>query len=118
MTTGQIAAQIETIFRQEHGKILAALIATLGDFALAEDALQDALIVALEQWKQDGVPRNPGAWITTIAKRKAIDRIRRDSNFTRKDQVILDGSFGFRVVAPNNRQNWLATTPDVGLNLY
>jgi RNA polymerase sigma-70 factor (ECF subfamily) len=90
MTTEQIVAQIETIFRQEHGKILAVLIAKLGDFALAEDALQDALIVALEQWKQDGVPRNPGAWITTIAKRKAIDRIRRDSNFTRKQQVILD----------------------------
>jgi RNA polymerase sigma-70 factor, ECF subfamily len=90
MTTGQIAAQIETTFRQEHGKVLAVLIATLGDFALAEDALQDALIAALEQWKQDGVPRNPGAWITTIAKRKAIERIRRDSNFTRKQQVILD----------------------------
>jgi RNA polymerase sigma-70 factor (ECF subfamily) len=90
MTTGQIAAQIETTFRQEHGKVLAVLIATLGDFALAEDALQDALIAALEQWKQDGVPRNPGAWITTIAKRRAIDRIRRDSNFTRKQQVILD----------------------------
>lgn len=85
-----IAAAVEKIFREEYGKVLAALINTLGDFALAEDALQDAMIAALEQWRENGVPRNPGAWITTIAKRKAIDRIRRDSNFTRKQQVILD----------------------------
>lgn len=113
MTTGQIAAQIETIFRQEHGRILAVLIGTLGDFALAEDALQDALIVALEQWKQDGVPRNPGAWITTIAKRKAIDRIRRDSNFTRKHQVILDSLKGDE----GDEEEEMETIPDERLKL-
>ena len=113
MTTGQIAAQIETTFRQEHGKVLAVLIATLGDFALAEDALQDALIAALEQWKQDGVPRNPGAWITTIAKRKAIDRIRRDSNFTRKQQVILDSLKGDE----DDEEEEMETIPDERLKL-
>jgi RNA polymerase sigma-70 factor (ECF subfamily) len=113
MTTGQIAAQIETTFRQEHGKVLAGLIATLGDFALAEDALQDALIAALEQWKQDGVPRNPGAWITTIAKRKAIDRIRRDSNFTRKQQVILDSLKGDE----DDEEEEMETIPDERLKL-
>jgi RNA polymerase sigma-70 factor, ECF subfamily len=113
MTTGQIAAQIETTFRQEHGKVLAALIATLGDFALAEDALQDALIAALEQWKQDGVPRNPGAWITTIAKRKAMDRIRRDSNFTRKQQVILDSLKGDE----DDEEEEMETIPDERLKL-
>src|SRR5512138_643542 len=69
--------QIEKTFREEHGRVLAALISQLGDFELAEDALQDALVNALERWKVDGVPRNPGAWLTTVAKRRAIDRLRR-----------------------------------------
>jgi RNA polymerase sigma-70 factor (ECF subfamily) len=70
-------SQIEKAFREEHGRVLAALISQLGDFELAEDALQDALVNALESWKVDGVPRNPGAWLTTVAKRRAIDRLRR-----------------------------------------
>jgi len=73
------AAQIETTFREEHGRVLAALISQLGDFTLAEDALQDALVNALERWEVDGVPRNPGAWLTTVARRRAIDRLRRAS---------------------------------------
>ncbi len=83
------AAQIEATFREEHGRILAALISQLGDFTLAEDALQDALINALEQWEENGVPRNPGAWLLTAAKRRAIDRIRRASTRERY-AVILD----------------------------
>ena len=71
------AAQIEATFREEHGRVLAALISQLGDFELAEDALQDALVQALERWPTEGVPRNPGAWLTTVAKRRAIDRLRR-----------------------------------------
>jgi RNA polymerase sigma-70 factor (ECF subfamily) len=74
-----VAAQIEATFREEHGRVLAALISQLGDFTLAEDALQDALVNALERWEVDGVPRNPGAWLTTVAKRRAIDRLRRAS---------------------------------------
>ena len=58
--------------------------ASLGDFTLAEDALQDALVIALERWEVDGVPRNPGAWLTTVAKRRAIDRLRRVATFERK----------------------------------
>jgi len=69
------AAQIETTFREEHGRVMAALISQLGDFTLAEDALQDALVNALERWQIDGVPHNPGAWLTAVAKRRAIDRI-------------------------------------------
>lgn len=70
-------SQIEKTFREEHGRVLATLISQLGDFMLAEDALQDALVNALEHWKVDGVPRNPSAWLTTVAKRRAIDRLRR-----------------------------------------
>ena len=73
------AAQIEETFREEHGRILAALISQLGDFEMAEDALQDALVVALERWEREGMPRNPGAWLLTVAKRRAIDRLRRAS---------------------------------------
>ena len=74
---GNLSGLIEKTFREEHGRVLAALISQLGDFELAEDALQDALVNALERWKVDGVPRNPGAWLTTVAKRRSIDRLRR-----------------------------------------
>lgn len=73
----KIKRRVAQTFRQESGRVLAALISYLGDFDLAEDALQDALVVALERWRTDGLPRNPAAWITTTARRKAIDRIRR-----------------------------------------
>src|SRR5258705_7863635 len=77
------AAQIETTFREEHGRVLAALISQLGDFELAEDALQDDLVNALERWEIDGVPRNPGAWLLTVAKRRAIDRLRHTATLER-----------------------------------
>jgi RNA polymerase sigma-70 factor (ECF subfamily) len=82
------AAQIEAVFREEYGRILAALIARLGDFTLAEDALQDALVDALERWESGGVPRNPGAWLMTVAKRRAIDRLRRGQTLERKTDIL------------------------------
>ena len=70
---------VEQAFREESGRVLATLIRHLGgDFELAEDALQDAFAVALSTWPRDGEPENPGAWITTAARRKAIDRLRRE----------------------------------------
>jgi RNA polymerase sigma-70 factor (ECF subfamily) len=83
-----ISQIVERTFRRESGQILAALIATLGDFTLAEDALQDAVLVALQRWPREGVPRNPPAWLTTIARRKAIDRLRRDSTLARKRELL------------------------------
>lgn len=82
------AAQIETTFREEHGRVLAALISQLGDFTLAEDALQDALVNALERWQVEGVPRNPGAWLTQVAKRRAVDRLRRHAVQQRKAALL------------------------------
>ncbi|WP_174556050.1 RNA polymerase sigma factor [Aggregatilinea lenta] len=81
-------AQIDATFREEHGRVLAALISQLGDFALAEDALQDALVNALERWEKDGVPRNPGAWLVAVAKRRAIDRLRRAATWERKVPLL------------------------------
>ncbi len=78
------ASQIEAVFREEHGRVLAALISQFEDFELAEDALQDALVNALERWEIDGVPHNPGAWLMTVARRRAIDRVRRSVTLERR----------------------------------
>src|SRR5512134_532628 len=82
------ASQIEATFREEHGRVLAALISQLGDFTLAEDALQDALVNALERWESGGVPRNPGAWLLTVARRRAVDRLRRAATLERKAALL------------------------------
>jgi RNA polymerase sigma-70 factor (ECF subfamily) len=87
------AAQCEHSFRQESGRVLASLIGTVGDFDLAEEALQEAYVAALEHWPRSGVPDRPGAWLLTVARRKAVDRARRDG-LRREKQVIaarLDG---------------------------
>ena len=68
--------------------MLASLISVLGDFDLAEDALQDAVTTALERWPVEGVPERPGAWLTTTARNRAIDRIRRDRTLERKTELL------------------------------
>ncbi|MDZ4766587.1 MAG: DUF6596 domain-containing protein [Chloroflexota bacterium] len=68
---------IQDVFDAERGRVLAALVARTGDIELAEDALQDALIAALERWAVEGVPHHPGAWLTTTARHRASDRTRR-----------------------------------------
>ena len=75
----EISDQITAIVRAEHGRVVATLIRRLGDIDLAEDAVADALVAALERWPTDGIPPNPGAWLTTTAGNKAIDRIRREA---------------------------------------
>jgi RNA polymerase sigma-70 factor (ECF subfamily) len=79
---------IERIFMESSGRIMATLIGDLGDFDLAEDAMQDAFIVAMEKWSQDGLPPNPGGWIMTTARRKAIDRLRRSKTYQEKTAVL------------------------------
>jgi RNA polymerase sigma-70 factor, ECF subfamily len=68
---------VERAFRDERAAVLATLIRQVGDFQLAEDAVQDAFAAAVTTWPRDGPPANPGAWITTVARRRAIDRLRR-----------------------------------------
>ena len=84
MLDGDAATRLEgdevgRIFREESGRSLAALIRVFGDIDLAEDAVQEAFAVALGRWPGDGVPPNPGGWITTTARHHAIDRLRRES---------------------------------------
>jgi RNA polymerase sigma factor (sigma-70 family) len=69
---------LERVYRDEATRIRAALAARTGDVGLAEDAVQDAFIEAIEHWPRDGVPANPGGWLATTARRKALDRLRRD----------------------------------------
>src|SRR5713226_2667029 len=80
---------VEELYCSEFGRILATLIRLLGDFDLAEDAVQEAFAAALEQWPRDGMPREPRAWIVSTARHKAIDRIRRDSSFSQKREEIF-----------------------------
>ena len=72
------AAELEKIYRQEATRIRAMLAARLGDVGLAEELVQDAFVEALEHWPSEGLPPNPGGWLATTARRKAIDRLRRD----------------------------------------
>lgn len=90
MLPANAAAVVEQTFRAEHSRLLGALIAALGDFDLAEDALQEALLTALERWPGEWLPRNAGAWITTVARHKAIDRLRREQAFERKRATLAD----------------------------
>jgi RNA polymerase sigma-70 factor (ECF subfamily) len=72
-------AEVARIFREESGRSVAALIRVFGDIDLAEDAVQEAFAVALRKWPGDGLPPNPGGWITTTARNRALDRLRRES---------------------------------------
>src|SRR5882762_9968893 len=81
-------AEIEKTFRDEAGRALATLIRLVGDFDLAEDALQDAFAIALERWPQQGRPSNPRAWLVNVGRNKAIDRVRRQINFRGKQQQL------------------------------
>ena len=71
--------EIGRIFREEYGRTVASMIRVFGDIELAEDAVQEAFAVALRKWPADGLPPNPGGWITTAARTRAIDRLRRES---------------------------------------
>jgi RNA polymerase sigma-70 factor (ECF subfamily) len=77
MTAGDVATRIGAIYREESGRILATLIRVIGDFDLAEDAVQEAFAAALAQWPAEGVPDVPRAWIIRAARNKAVDRLRR-----------------------------------------
>src|SRR5262249_32394190 len=79
---------IESIYREESGRIFATLIRLVGDFDLAEEVMHDAFAAALEQWPGSGLPSNPRAWLVATARHKAIDRLRRDMRFREKREEL------------------------------
>ena len=79
---------LEAVFREEWPRAVSILTRVLGDLTLAEDAVQDAFTTALERWEHDGPPSNPGAWIVTAARNRAIDRIRREQTLARKTELL------------------------------
>jgi len=84
VTDARTKAAIETVIRLESARLIAGLAHYTRDVGLAEDLAQDAVVAALEQWPADGVPRNPGAWLMTVAKRRAIDEFRRNAERQKK----------------------------------
>jgi predicted RNA polymerase sigma factor len=72
-----VGSQLAAVFREEAGSLTGALTRYTGDFALAEECVQDALVRALEHWPREGIPTRPGAWLMTVARRRALDRLRR-----------------------------------------
>ena len=81
-----VTAAVDEAFRDEWGRVVATLIRMTGDWDIAEECAQDAFATALKRWPRDGVPRNPGAWLTTTARNRALDRLRRDATGAMKVQ--------------------------------
>ncbi|MDQ1701674.1 MAG: hypothetical protein QOF57_926, partial [Frankiaceae bacterium] len=88
MTAAAAHRAIETVWRIESARLIAGLARVVRDVGTAEELAQDALVAALEQWPESGVPEKPGAWLMATAKHRAIDRIRRDQVFARKLQEL------------------------------
>ncbi|MYR07377.1 sigma-70 family RNA polymerase sigma factor [Gordonia sp. SID5947] len=82
-------AQIDQIYREEYGRVVASLVRRFGDLDIAEDAASEALLAAVERWTAEGIPPNPGGWLTTTAGNRAIDRIRRESLRDAKHQAAM-----------------------------
>lgn len=83
------------VFRDAYGQAVATLVRVFGDITLAEDAVQDAFVVATERWQRDGIPANPAGWIVTTARNRAIDVLRRDARGrTLHEEVAIGAGFG------------------------
>jgi len=83
-----VDASLSAVLRDERGRLTAALVRILGDWDLAEELVQDAAVAALEHWSTDGIPRNPGAWLMTAARRKAVDRLRRQARYRERIEQL------------------------------
>ena len=82
--TAELQRTLDAIWRIESAKIIAVAARIVGDIGVAEEVAQDAVVNALERWPETGLPENPGAWLMTAAKRRAVDRVRRGSLLERK----------------------------------
>jgi RNA polymerase sigma-70 factor, ECF subfamily len=87
VTSGAVES-VAAVFREERGRLLAVLVRQFGDLDLAEDAASEAIEAALQRWPTDGVPTKPLAWLLTTARRKAVDRLRRDSAYAARLAIL------------------------------
>jgi RNA polymerase sigma-70 factor, ECF subfamily len=88
--TGAVERAVADAHRREWAFVLAATARVAGDFDLAEECVQDAYVAALDAWAREGIPRKPGAWLTTIAKRRALDALRRERVFRTKMPMLVE----------------------------
>src|SRR5580700_6082097 len=89
MTGSDIHRTIDAVWRIESAKLIAGLTRIVGDVGIAEELAHDALVIALEQWPESGVPHNPGAWLMATAKHRAIDLLRRRKRLERKQLELI-----------------------------
>src|SRR6266550_9103662 len=94
-------AAVDAVYQSDWGRIVATLISHFGDFEVAEEAAQEAFTAAVDQWRTDGVPDSPRAWIVQTAKYKAIDRLRRRARFNEKLESIAQSGLVRTVEEPN-----------------
>jgi len=97
------------VFHEEAGRLTAALTKRLGDFDLAEECVQDALVSALEHWPREGIPDNPGAWLMTTARRKGIDRLRREKRYQEKIAELEEPTVRTASTLPDERLELIFT---------
>src|SRR5919197_3356804 len=102
---------IARLFREESGRAVAALVRALRDVDLAEDAVQEAFVVALHRWPRDGLPANPAAWITAVARNRALDRLRRERRGAEKLEELA------RTLPPPDERDDVDEIPDERLSL-
>ena len=94
-------AAVDAVYHSDWGRIVATLIGQFGDFELAEDVAQEAFVAAVDQWRTDGVPEFPRAWIVQTAKHKAIDRLRRRTRFTEKIESYAESGLIATITEPD-----------------
>src|SRR4051794_8513670 len=87
-------AAVASVFREEVGLLTGSLMRMVGNFDLAEELVQDALLVAIERWPAEGIPRRPGAWLLTVARRRAINQLKRDVRYRDKLSLLEEPSPG------------------------
>ena len=111
--TSDVEAAVAAAFQAEWGRVVATLVRLTGDWDLAEECAQDAFTTALERWPGDGIPRRPGAWLTTVARHRAVDRLRRDRSGAAKTREIAVMALGEEDELPLDRDE----VPDDRLRL-
>lgn len=105
---------VTTVFREEAARVVAATMRSVGDFDLAEESTQDALLEALETWPREGMPRRPGAWLLTVARRRAIDRLRRAARLEERMREVSER--GAAADEPDDRLRLIFTCCHPALN--